>query len=72
MVRDVVVLIDRQGGGAEVLRDRGYHLHSVLTLTELADALAAEGRMTEEEHGAVMAMLRGRAGDGPDRPESGR
>lgn len=72
VVRDVVVLIDRQGGGAEVLRDRGYSLHSVLTLTELADVLAAEGRMTGEEHGAVMAMVRSRPGADPDRPVSGR
>ena len=37
LVHDVVVLIDRQGGGSQVLEQRGYRLHSVLTLAEVAE-----------------------------------
>lgn len=34
-VTEVVVLVDRQQGGREALEKKGYHLHSVFTLSEL-------------------------------------
>ncbi len=34
-VRDVVVLVDRQEGGCEILAKKGYRLHAVFTLSEL-------------------------------------
>jgi uridine monophosphate synthetase len=36
-VRDVVVLIDRQGGASEALSKAGYQLHSVFTLSQMLD-----------------------------------
>jgi uridine monophosphate synthetase len=53
VVRDVVVLIDRLGGGGQVLQERGYRLHSVLTLTDVADILSAGGQLTETQASAV-------------------
>ncbi len=57
VVRDVVVLIDRQGGGAEDLAAAGYALHSVLTLREIVEALHADGRVGDDARGAVEAFL---------------
>jgi uridine monophosphate synthetase len=37
VVKDIVVLIDRQSGAAESLASRGYRLHAVYTLNELLD-----------------------------------
>ncbi len=37
IVKDVVVLIDRQSGAREALELAGYHLHAALTITELLD-----------------------------------
>jgi uridine monophosphate synthetase len=37
VVRDVVVLIDRQSGAQESLAAAGFRLHAVLTITELLD-----------------------------------
>jgi uridine monophosphate synthetase len=37
MVKDIVVLIDRQSGAAEALEIAGYQLHAVTTLTALLD-----------------------------------
>ncbi|MEA3341126.1 MAG: orotate phosphoribosyltransferase, partial [Chloroflexota bacterium] len=37
VVRDVLVLIDREQGGAEDLAQRGYRLHTVLRLTGVLD-----------------------------------
>jgi len=57
VVRDVVVLIDRLGGGSRVLEDRGYRLHSVLTLAEVADILASGGQLTREQAAEVRAYI---------------
>jgi uridine monophosphate synthetase len=57
IVRDVIVLIDREGGGKEELKAAGYELHSVLTLREIVDHLAAAGHVTKEEHQAVIDFL---------------
>ncbi len=56
-VRDVVVLIDREGGGAEELAAAGYHLHSALTLTYITAELAERGRITPEQAAAVFGYL---------------
>ena len=58
-VRDVLVLIDREQGGAEDLARRGYRLHAVLRLTEVLDTLRESARITSDQHAEVMAYLRG-------------
>jgi uridine monophosphate synthetase len=37
VVRDLVILIDREQGGRELLAARGYRLHAVLTISECFD-----------------------------------
>ena len=37
VVRDVVVLIDRQSGAKEALAEAGFTLHAVLTISDLLD-----------------------------------
>jgi uridine monophosphate synthetase len=49
-VTDVVVLVDRQQGGAEQLRLRGYQCHSVLLLTEMLDYYYSAGLISSHEH----------------------
>lgn len=39
-VKDIVVLVDRQQGGKEVLKAAGYQLHSVFTLDKLVNLRA--------------------------------
>ena len=56
-VRDVVVLIDRQQGGAEELAARGYRLHSVLTMADLLDVLERHGRISAAQRAEVEAFL---------------
>jgi len=57
MVEDVVVLIDREQGGAEDLARHGYRLHAATTLRELVDALAAGGQLSSAEAQRVHAYL---------------
>lgn len=43
VVRDLVILIDREQGGAERLAAKGYALHSVLTISRCFDELERRG-----------------------------
>lgn len=62
-VTDVVVLVDREQGGRAELEGAGYRVHAAITLTDLLDALVAEGRLAPAERERVRrALLEG--GDG--------
>lgn len=56
-VRDVVVLVDREQGGSEVLAARGYRLHAVFTLREVLDALRRQGAIEPADHERVIEYL---------------
>ena len=58
MVRDVLVLVDREQGGAQTLAEKGYQLHSVLTLAGMLAPLRHSNRITQEQHDEVLAYLR--------------
>ena len=57
-VQDVAVLIDREQGGAEALRAKGYRLHAALTLPEIIKTLHGLGRISSTEAQQVQAYLR--------------
>jgi len=57
VVKDVVVLIDRQSGAREALAGEGYRLHAVLTLTGLVDTWERNGRIPAEQIAAVRQFL---------------
>jgi uridine monophosphate synthetase len=57
-VRDVLVLIDREQGGAEDLAGRGYRLHTILRLSELLDSLRESARITPDQHAQVLRYLK--------------
>jgi uridine monophosphate synthetase len=48
IVRDVVVLIDRQSGAREALEQAGLRMHAVLTITGLLDHWEKTGRISRE------------------------
>lgn len=49
LVRDVVVLINRQSGAAQALAERGYRLHAALTLSNLLDYWERVGAVAPEK-----------------------
>ncbi len=57
LVRDVLVLVDREQGGAAALAERGYRLHSLFTLRELLEALERAGAVDAETCARVRAYL---------------
>jgi len=58
IVRDVVVLIDREQGGAKTLAAAGYQLHAVVTLRELLEEWRALGEITPERFDEVLDFLK--------------
>lgn len=44
-VTDVVVLVDRESGAKESLEQAGFHLHAVLTITQLLDHWEKSGKI---------------------------
>jgi uridine monophosphate synthetase len=59
LVRDVVVLIDRQSGAQESLAAAGFRLHAVLTITELLDYWEKTGKVEKERLAATREFLKG-------------
>jgi orotate phosphoribosyltransferase/uridine monophosphate synthetase len=57
MVRDAVVLLDRQQGGRERLRRQGINLVSLLTLEVLMNYLMSSGKITEDQYRRSMEFL---------------
>jgi uridine monophosphate synthetase len=57
-VRDVVVLIDRQSGAKESLEAAGYHLHAVLTITDLLDYWEKTGKVEQAKIEEARAFLK--------------
>lgn len=49
VVKDVVVLVDRQSGAKESLEQAGYNLHAVLTITQLLDHWETNGKVSKEK-----------------------
>ncbi|KAK1291196.1 hypothetical protein QJS10_CPB17g01800 [Acorus calamus] len=57
VVTDVAVLVDREQGGRENLKEKGIELHSVVKLSEILDVLVRNGKVAEEKAGEVRAFL---------------
>lgn len=47
-IKDIVVLVDREQGGRKHLEEKGYNLHSVLTISEMLGVLGVENKLSEE------------------------
>jgi uridine monophosphate synthetase len=57
LVKDVVVLIDRQSGANESLAEQGYTLHSVLNITQLLDIWERNGKVAAKDIAAAREFL---------------
>lgn len=58
IVKDVVIILDREQGGKKILADAGYTLHSVVTLTEALDALVRLDKISEDTRRDTMEFIR--------------
>jgi uridine monophosphate synthetase len=58
VVKDVVVLIDRQSGAKESLEKAGYSLHAVLTIRQLLDYWEETGKVEKEKIAQTRQFLK--------------
>ena len=56
-VRDIVVLVDREQGGAQEIAKKGYQVHSIFKITEMMRILEEAGKVTESQHRDVLTFL---------------
>lgn len=57
IVKDILVLIDREQGGAAELAQRGVALHAVFTLSQMMDALVDAGKLLPAQRDEVQAWI---------------
>ncbi|WKZ41066.1 MAG: orotate phosphoribosyltransferase [Anaerolineales bacterium] len=58
LVKDVVVLVDRQSGAKESLEQAGYSMHAVLTIGQLLDHWESTGMVERERINATREFLK--------------
>jgi len=61
VIKDVVVLVDREQGGANQLSKAGYTLHSAMMLTELLDYYLKENKISDEKYNEVLSYIKAQA-----------
>ena len=64
IVRDVVVLIDRESGAKEALAAQGYQMHALFTLSQLLDYWETTQRLPADQIASVRAFLQETASSG--------
>jgi uridine monophosphate synthetase len=57
MVKDVVVLIDRQSGARQALAEAGIRMHAVFTLTQLLDQWEQTGKVPGDQVQAAREFI---------------
>lgn len=58
LVKDVVVLVDRQSGAKESLEQAGYAMHAVLTISALLEYWENNGKVDKEKIAATREFLK--------------
>ena len=58
-VSDIVVVLDRQQGGKELLEEKGYRVHTLFTITQIVQILEEEGKLDQKEIEKIKDFLKG-------------
>ena len=58
-VSDIVVVLDREQGGKQILEKKGYRVHTLFTITEVCKILKDEGHLIDEEVERINDFLAG-------------
>ncbi|MDQ0478236.1 orotidine-5'-phosphate decarboxylase [Chryseobacterium sp. MDT2-18] len=58
-VSDIVVVLDRQQGGKEILESKGFRVHTLFTISEVCTILKEEGHLSDDEVERINDFLAG-------------
>lgn len=58
-VSDIVVVLDRQQGGKEILENKGYNVHALFTISEVCTILYDEGHLNDDDVARINDFLDG-------------
>ena len=58
-VSDIVVVLDRQQGGKELLEDKGYRVHTLFNISEVCTMLSEEKLLMDDEILRIQDFLKG-------------
>ncbi|KAF1853386.1 hypothetical protein Lal_00009753 [Lupinus albus] len=58
-VADIVVVLDREQGGKELLESRGYRVHTLFNISEFCTILRENGELTDDEVKRIQDFLQG-------------
>ena len=58
-VSDIVVVLDRQQGGKEMLESKGYRVHTLFTISEVCSILKEENQLSDDEVTRIDDFLKG-------------
>ena len=57
IVKDVIVLIDREQGGKQRIEKQGYNLHSLISIYEILDQLLVSQQISKEKHKEIYDFI---------------
>lgn len=58
-VSDIVVVLDREQGGKQLLESKGYRVHTLFNISEVCDILQETGELSDEEVKRIQDFLHG-------------
>ncbi|WP_106914692.1 orotidine-5'-phosphate decarboxylase [Chryseobacterium aurantiacum] len=58
-VSDIVVVLDREQGGKQLLESKGYRVHTLFNISEVCDILQQTGELSDEEVKRIQDFLQG-------------
>jgi uridine monophosphate synthetase len=57
VVKDIVVVIDREQGASEMLGQAGYNFHALVTLSQLLPVWERQGFLSTDHHAEIKHYL---------------
>lgn len=57
VIEKFVVLVDREMGGIQTVRDAGYVVEAAFGITGLVESLFSQGKITQEQHDTVLGFI---------------
>lgn len=56
-IENILIIVDREQGGRIAVEKQGFHVHSLFTITEIAEHLCRKGLLTEEKKEEIQTFI---------------